>query len=39
MKQLLITIAAMVLVGCDESQQSANAPEAQTAKAPDISIR
>ena len=38
MKQLLITIAALVLVGCGESQQSAPAPEAQTAKAPDISI-
>ena len=27
MKQLLITIAALVLVGCGESQQSAPAPE------------
>jgi len=43
MKHILITIiAAVVLVGCGESQQSAPAPEAkpepQTAKAPDISI-
>tara|TARA_Y100001934_G_C11739961_1_gene489831 strand:- start:23 stop:517 length:495 start_codon:yes stop_codon:yes gene_type:complete len=38
MKQLLITIAALVLVGCGESQQSATAPEPQTAKAPEISI-
>ena len=38
MKQLLITIAALVLVGCGESQQSATAPEPQTATAPDISI-
>jgi PBP1b-binding outer membrane lipoprotein LpoB len=49
MKQLLITIAAVVLVGCGESQQSATAPEVKpvaeaatpeptTAKAPDISI-
>ncbi len=42
MKQLLITIAAVVLVGCGESQQSATAPEAKpesaTVKAPDISI-
>jgi len=38
MKQLLITIAAVVLVGCGESQQSTPAPEPQTAKAPDISI-
>ena len=29
MKQLLITIAAVVLVGCGESQQSAPAPEAK----------
>ena len=29
MKQLLITIAAVVLVGCGESQQSATAPEAE----------
>ena len=39
---LLTTIAAVVLVGCGESQQSAPAPEAKpeqpTAKAPDISI-
>ena len=34
MKQLLITIAAVVLVGCGESQS----PEPPTAKAPDISI-
>ena len=34
MKLLLITIAAVVLVGCGESQ----APEPPTAKAPDISI-
>ena len=32
MKQLLITIAALVLVGCGESQQPATAPEAKTAK-------
>jgi ankyrin repeat protein len=39
MKHLLITtIAAVVLVGCGESQQSAPAPEAPTVKAPDISI-
>ena len=42
MKQLLITIAALVLVGCGESQQptpvtEAN-PEPPTAKAPNISI-
>ena len=44
MKQLLITIAVLVLVGCGESQQSATTPEAKPiarvagAKAPDISI-
>ena len=43
MKHLLLTtIAAVVLVGCGESQQSVPAPEAKpeptTAKAPDISI-
>ena len=42
MKQLLITFAAVLLVGCGESQQSAPAleskPEPPTAKAPDISI-
>ena len=44
MKQLLITIAAVVLVGCGESQQTVPAPEAKPiarvagAKAPDISI-
>jgi hypothetical protein len=43
MKHLLLTtIAAVVLVGCGESQQSTPAPEAKpeppTAKAPDISI-
>jgi hypothetical protein len=43
MKSLLVLIvAAVVLVGCGESQQSAPAPEAKpeppTAKAPDISI-
>ena len=43
MKHLLITtIAAVLLVGCGESQQSASAPitklEPPTAKAPDISI-
>ena len=43
MKHLLLTtIAAVVLVGCGESQQSAPAPEAKpeppTGKAPDISI-
>jgi ankyrin repeat protein len=44
MKQILITtIAAVLLVGCGESQQSAPSPEANpkqpTAKVPDISIR
>jgi len=38
MKHKLITIAAVVLVGCGESQQSAPAPEPPAAKAPDISI-
>ena len=49
MKQLLITIAVVVLVGCGESQQSAITPEAKPvaeaakpeptrAKAPDITI-
>ena len=43
MKHLLLTtIAAVVLVGCGESQQSATAPEAKpesaTVKVPDISI-
>ena len=49
MKQLLITIAAAVLVGCGESQQTTPEPEAKPvaetatpeptrAKAPDISI-
>jgi len=43
MKHLLLTtIAAVVLVGCGESQQSAPSPETKpeppTAKAPDISI-
>ena len=49
MKQLLITIAAVVLVGCGESQQSATTleakpvaqaatPEPTTAKVPDISM-
>ena len=44
MKQLLITIAAVVLVGCGESQQPAAEPEVKLiervdgAKAPDISI-
>ena len=43
MKHLLLTtIAAVVLVGCGESQQSAPAPETKPeppiAKAPDISI-
>ena len=43
MKHLLLTtIAAVVLVGCGESQQSTSAPEAKpeapTGKAPDISI-
>jgi len=32
MRQLLITIAALVLVGCGESQQSAPAPEVKTVK-------
>ena len=32
MKQLLITIAALVLVGCGESQQSAPSSEAKTVK-------
>ena len=32
MKQLLITIAAVVLVGCGESQQSAPAPEVKPAE-------
>jgi ankyrin repeat protein len=46
MKHILITtIAAVVLVGCGQSQQSATSPEAKPvepvagAKAPDISIR
>ena len=42
MKYLIITIAAVVLVGCGESQQSATPseakPEPTTANAPDISI-
>ena len=43
MKHLLLTtIAAMLVVGCGESQQSAPAPEAKpeppTVKAPDMSI-
>ena len=42
MKLLLTTIAAVVVVGCGEAQQSAPAPETKpeppTAKAPDISI-
>ena len=42
MKHILITIAAVLLVGCGESQQSAPLaeakPEPPTAKAPDISI-
>ena len=47
MKLILTIIAAVLLVGCGESQQSAPAPEAKpvepvaeppTAKAPDISI-
>jgi hypothetical protein len=41
-KHILITIAAVLLVGCGESKESAPAPEAKpeppTAKAPDISI-
>ena len=32
MKQLLITIAAVVLVGCGETQESASTPEAKTVK-------
>ena len=32
MRKLLITIAAVVLVGCGESQQSASAPEAKPAE-------
>ena len=40
--QLIAIVAAVVLVGCGESQQSAPAPESKpeppTAKAPDISI-
>ena len=40
--QLIAIVAAVVLVGCGESQQSAPAPEAKpeppTAEAPDISI-
>ncbi len=32
MKQILITIAVVVLVGCGESQQSASAPEAKPAE-------
>ena len=40
MKHLLLTtIAAVVLVGCGESQQSAPAPKPPTAKVPDISIQ
>ena len=43
MKQVLITIASVVLVGCGESQQSATAPkvkpESATVKAPDIDIQ
>jgi len=43
MKQVLITIAAVVLVGCGESQQSATAPEVKpesaTVKVPDIDIQ
>ena len=35
MKQLLITIAAVVLVGCGETQQSAPTPEAKTVKPAD----
>ena len=44
MKYLLITIAVVLLVGCDESQQSAPTPETKSiarvarAKAPGISI-
>ncbi len=44
MKQLIITIAALVLVGCGESQPTSNAPKAKPiargvgVKAPDISI-
>ena len=39
MKHLLLTtIAAVVLAGCGESQQSASKPEPPTAKASDISI-
>ena len=42
MKHILITITAVVLVGCGESQQSSPPAEAKpkppTAKAPDISI-
>jgi hypothetical protein len=42
MKYLITAIAALVLVGCGESQQSGPAleskPEPPTAKAPDISI-
>ena len=42
MKHILITIAAVLVVGCGESQQSAPPAEAKpkppTAKAPDISI-
>ena len=42
MKQLLITIAALVLVGCGESQQSATAPEPNseppTTEVSDISL-
>ncbi len=45
MKHILITIAAVLLVGCGQSQQSATSPESKPvepvagAKAPDISIR
>ena len=39
MKHILITtIAAGLVVGCGESQQSTPAPEPPTAEAPDISI-
>ena len=38
MKLLLTTIAAVVLVGCGKTQQSTPPAEAQTVKAPDISI-